>query len=126
VGLENPISSPNMDEPPPDLRFRGLHRERRTMPRWGGNPIVVEISDAEGQTTPHRAVIIDRSDTGVGLSVDRKVEPGCVLSLRAAGAVGEAPWVRMVVKNCLAAGPYWEVGCQFLEAPAADVARLFG
>jgi hypothetical protein len=127
VVVENQSSARNMeDPPPPDLRFRGLRRERRTTPRWGGNPIVVQVSDADARATPYRAVVIDRSDTGVGLSVDRKLEAGALLSLRVGSAADGTPWVRVQVKNCFPAGPYWEVGCQFVETPPPDVMRLFG
>jgi hypothetical protein len=110
-----------------DLTLYTLGQERRAAPRVGGDPIPVLLCEGDPPGgEPFRGVVIDRSLGGLGLSLDRPLEKGALLSLRVADAPPTTPWVRIEVRNCQPAGTFWEVGCQFYQTPISDVLQLFG
>lgn len=94
----------------------GVGHERRRWPRRPGNPVPVLVRDAI-QAKPSHGVVVNRAEGGVALLVDRRYEPGTLLSVRPPEALDDIPWLAVEVKHGRKAGRQWLVGCQFVEAP---------
>lgn len=105
---------------------RGSAGEKRASVRRKGNPVVVLVSDAEGQAKPYEACVMDRSIGGLGVVVDNPVDVGTILSIRTASAPASVPWVQIEVRNCRKTNESWELGCQFVRTPPWSVLLLFG
>src|SRR6516165_9116345 len=71
---------------PPDPFEVGSATERRTAHRRKGRHARVYVSDADAQARPFEAWIIDRSGSGICLSVPRAIPLETVLSVRACNA----------------------------------------
>jgi hypothetical protein len=100
--------------------------DRRAGSRRGGNPVEVEILDADSGVAPIAGWVVDRSVGGLCLEIDRAVPVGTsvqVMLRNAATSIGPIP---VAVKSCRAAGTAWRIGCQFLKTPTFNVMLLFG
>jgi hypothetical protein len=105
----------------------GSATEKRSALRRRGNPVKVELSDAEATQEPTEAWVVDRSVGGLCLQVDKGPVPvGTILSVRVSGASRGVPWTQVEVRSCREEGKVWELGCQFLKTPAWSVLLLFG
>lgn len=102
----------------------GSAGEHRTSPRRAGKLVAIHVSDADGLAAPRTGSVLDRSRGGLRLLLDDSVEPGVVLSVRAATA-SRPPWVRVEVRNCRQRDDGWEVGCRFAESPPVAVLWQF-
>jgi hypothetical protein len=100
--------------------------ERRVAPRRWGNPVAVRLDSYELNGTPDHALVVNRSDAGLGLLVDRICEPGTLLRVRAEEAPAHIPWVQIEVRHYRAAGRNWVMGCRFTEPVNWDVRAWFG
>jgi hypothetical protein len=100
--------------------------QRRAHLRRCGNPVDVLIDDLGSADEPTPAVVVERSMGGLCLSLDRPVNPGTTLRVRALHAPGDLPWVLMSVKRCRQNGERWEAGCQYLDSLPLSVVLLFG
>lgn len=99
--------------------------ERREHGRRAGRPTRVRVrerDDGEGI----KGFVIDRSEGGVRLAVQRNYPQGDVVRVRAEEAPKDAPWVPLVVRHRRRVGDYFELGCQFEESPPWDVVVTFG
>lgn len=119
-------SPPPKPEAEHDLFIQGSAMERRGSLRRRGNAVAILITDAEASTDPTPGWVVDRSIGGLGLSVDKPVEPGMILSVRTTNAPPEVPWVKVEVRSCRPTGTEYELGCQFVRTPPWSVLLLFG
>lgn len=101
--------------------------EKRGSLRRTGNPVAVLLAnDIEG-SRPFPGAVLDRSTTGLRLSVATEVKPGCVLRVRAEHAPDTTPWVYIQVCHCKKSGRgRWEIGCRFSQTPPWSILLLFG
>jgi len=110
----------------PEIARPASSMDRRQALRRGGNPVAVFLTDAEAESDPVRAYVLDRSTGGICLTVPEAVERGTVLSVRATNAPPTTPWVQIEVRNCRPVGDEFELGCKFLKTPPWNVLLLFG
>ena len=102
------------------------NRDRRASPRRSGNPVKILVSQAGPEGEHFKGLAVNRSRGGLCLSVDRPVEVGQVIHVRAAHAPDGLPWVEMRVKRCQTNGERWRLGCQFVAELPWSVLLLFG
>lgn len=100
--------------------------ERRTAPRRKGNPVSVQVTDAQGRGDAFQGWVVDRSSGGVRLLVDQSVPAGMVLSVRPTKCHPSFPWVQVMVKSCRAERSSWNLGCQFVQKLSWAELQLFG
>jgi hypothetical protein len=101
--------------------------ERRNSLRRGGNPLEVNVSDAEAKSEPTRGWVVDRSMGGICLRLEAPVAVGTLLSIRPREACPIIPWTQVEVRDCRPGDANtWEVGCQFVRMPSWSVLLLFG
>ncbi len=118
--------SPVPEPRPADPFLQGSVRERRGAPRRAGNPTAVLVAAGDPARAPTQALVVDRSLSGVRLSLERQVEPESVLWLRPVSALSETPWVEARVMHCRQTDSHWEAGCRFLRTPSWGVMLHFG
>lgn len=99
--------------------------DQRTTIRRTGNPIDVQITDAEAKDPPRTGMVIDRSMRGLCLAVESPYEVNGLICVRPCGD-SSLPWVKVVVKNCRYVGKAYEIGCEFLVVPPSNILMLFG
>jgi hypothetical protein len=73
-----------------------------------------------------RAYVLDRSSTGLRISVSARLIIGAPLRVRAENAPAESPWVDATVRWCTESKDKFEVGCEFARTPPWNVLLLFG
>ncbi|MBY0524393.1 MAG: PilZ domain-containing protein [Gemmataceae bacterium] len=100
--------------------------ERRTAPRRRGNPVSVQVSDANARTEPFQGWVVDRSSGGLRLLVDQSVSAGTVLSVRPTKAHPSFPWVQVKVRSCRPERSSWNLGCQFVAKLSWAELQVFG
>ena len=109
-----------------DPFVHGSAQEKRRSIRRKGNPVTVLVSDAKAEAPPQRGSVLDRSHGGLRLRIAESVEPGTILSIRAAHVGAIVPWVQLEVRTCTRDDAGWELGCQYVKAPPSSVQWLFG
>jgi hypothetical protein len=121
---------PHMDalrNTPAGNKFNAIGmREKRRSFRRRDNIVEVLVSDAELLSEPVRGWVIDRSTTGLGLVLKKLVVEGTILTIRAANAPPDVPWVQIEVRSCEKNGKRFRLGCRFLDTPSWSVLLLFG
>ncbi len=100
--------------------------EQRKAFRRKGNPIEVQVVDKATQGPPQRGYVLDRSVGGLGLQLDRPLEPATYLTIRPTNAPHIAPWVDVVVHYCREGEDGYDIGCQFVKIPPWPVLMMFG
>jgi hypothetical protein len=110
----------------PDPFTHGSPSEKRKAYRRGGNPIEIQVTDANQETKPVPGWVINRSTGGIGVILCEPVEEGVILSIRAANAPAGTPWYQVEVKSCRQGERDWELGCQWVRVPPWSVLLLFG
>jgi hypothetical protein len=100
-------------------------KEKRITARQAGKPLKVLISDARATKKPIEGLVMNRSIGGLCILVPEKVSDKTVLSVRAADAPAEVPWVQVEVRRCETRGVRYEFGCQFVKAPSDGVLYQF-
>jgi hypothetical protein len=124
------IGSDAKEQPSPTTetllrRVTGKGRERRTSVRRKGNPVgVVVLAGEAAKAEP--GLVINRSKGGLCLSLPGPVAAGTILQVRACQAPEDIPWIRVLVRHCVAKGDRWNLGCQFTEELPWSVLLLFG
>ncbi len=101
------------------LEQRGAHRRK-------GNPIGIQISDAEAKGEPLHGIVLNRSAGGLGLEVDRPLEVDTIVSIRVVNAPVTVPWIQVHVRSCRQETNGWFIGCQFVKTPPWSIMLLFG
>jgi hypothetical protein len=124
-------TAPTEEPPAPawsqrDPFVHGSAQEKRRSIRRKGNPVTVLVSDAKAEAPPARGSVLDRSHGGLRLRVAETVQPGTILSIRAAHVGDAVPWVQLEVRTCTRDDAGWELGCQYVKAPPSSVQWLFG
>jgi hypothetical protein len=99
--------------------------ERRKSPRRGGPAVKVLLCDADGETKPYTAMLLDRSLGGMRLAVAEAIPVGTRLSVCSSKATGSDSWLRMEVKYCFWQDKSWLVGCKFAGTPSWSALMLF-
>ena len=110
---------------PDPFETGSLGERRRGLRRKGGAVGVNIVSDVNpGQMVP--GLVLDRSTGGLGLLVEKEVESGTILKVKALNAPQTTPWVEVEVKTCKPDGHEWQLGCSFLKTPPWSILLLFG
>jgi hypothetical protein len=104
----------------------GSTSERRTSLRRVGKVIKVLITRTDGEPESVEGMVLDRSMGGLCIALTRSVPLDSLLSVRAAGAPDNTPWVEVTVRRCISKNDRWEVGCQFARTPPWGVLLQFG
>jgi len=99
--------------------------ERRAVPRWKEGDGEITLAEADGGTGPFPGRLMDHSEGGVGIQVDREVAQGAFLDARPANSQ-DAPAVRLQVRYCISTGRGWRVGCQFVGTSRQAIMSLLG
>ena len=122
--LPTPEASPSTI---PDPRQTQVMPERRAHPRRYGDPVEVHLRTQDDKTPPcgSSGWVRDRSLGGIGLAVEKPLEPGTALKVRPVFVFDDSFWVQVVVRHCHPQGHRWIVGCQFVEALPREVMLLF-
>ena len=118
-----PARKPNL---PPDPYAMGTTLEQRGTHRRKGNPIGVQITDADAKGEPFHGVVTNRSAGGLGLEVDRPIEVNTTVSIRVVKAPVTVPWIQVLVRSCRQHENGWLLGCQFVKPPPWSIMLLFG
>jgi hypothetical protein len=100
--------------------------DQRAEFRRPGNPVLVQIADADQQRSPWNAWVVDRSRRGLLLAVERPLLVGNVYSVRPIQAPPATPWTAIEIRHCSQLDGHWEAGCRFLQLPSVAVVMLFG
>jgi PilZ domain len=111
---------------PPDPFAFGATLEQRGAHRRKGNPIGVQITDADAKGEPFHGIVVNRSAGGLGLEVDRPVEVSTLISIRVVNAPVTVPWIQVQVRSCRPETKVWLLGCQFVKPPPWSIMLLFG
>ena len=118
-------TGPKANMPPEPFAF-GTTLEQRGTHRRKGNPIGVEITDAEGKGAPFQAVVVNRSAGGLCLEADRPIEMTTIVSIRVVSAPVTVPWIQVQIRSCRQESKHWLLGCQFVKPPPWSIMLLFG
>jgi hypothetical protein len=111
---------------PTDPYAMGTTLEQRCAHRRKGNPVGVQITDADAKGEPIHGIVINRSAGGLGLEVDRPIEANTVVSVRVVNAPVTVPWIQVQVRSCRQQENGWLLGCQFVKPPPWSIMLLFG
>jgi hypothetical protein len=103
--------------------FRRLANRRRRKRRWG-NPVAVMVSKPWGDPIP--GTIVNRSEEGVAILLDKTAEDNLILAVRPCEAPSQIPWVHVRVCHSRKEGKKWLVGCQLNEEVPYSVRVWFG
>ena len=99
--------------------------DHRSSVRRRGNPSPVEIM--RGSSKPCRGWVLDRSTTGLCLTVCDPVDIGSTISVRSTQYGESGPWISAQVQHCaLKEKNTWVFGCRFVERQPWGVLLLFG
>jgi hypothetical protein len=101
----------------------GSAGERRSAVRHERSSVAVFLSRSEGARAIEGAVV-ERSLTGLGILVPAPFTRGTVLKLRIQHS--DVAAISVLVRNCRQHGKQWFLGCQFTQAPPANVIMLLG
>jgi hypothetical protein len=104
---------------------QGSITERRTGARRKGNPIEL-LMEQPGGGEPVRAWILDRSMSGLCLSLTEEAAPGTVFRVKPRNCPPATPWVEIEVRTCKKDKTGFEAGCRFVRTPPWAVLLLFG
>jgi len=98
--------------------------DKRATPRWvaGGRSVV--LSEPDAQTPAFSGRLIDYSEGGVGILVDRPIAQSAFLDARSAEEPG--PAARLQIRYCISTGTGWRIGCQFVGATRQVIMSLVG
>jgi hypothetical protein len=118
--------APRKSNLPPEPFAFGTTLEQRGAHRRKGNPIGVQITDAEAKGEPFDAVIINRSAGGLCLEADRPIESGTIVSIRVINAPMTIPWIQVQIRSCRKEAGACLLGCQFVKPPPWSIMLLFG
>lgn len=118
-----PASKRNL--PPEPFAF-GTTLEQRGTPRRKGNPVGIDITDAQAKGEPFHAVVVNRSAGGLCLETDRPIEVATIVSLRVVNAPVTVPWIQVQIRSCRPEVNNWILGCQFVKSPPWSIMLLFG
>jgi hypothetical protein len=100
--------------------------EQRGTPRRKGNPVGIDITDAQAKGEPFHAVVVNRSAGGLCLETDRPIEVATIVSLRVVNAPVTVPWIQVQIRSCRPEVNNWILGCQFVKPPPWSIMLLFG
>jgi hypothetical protein len=109
----------------PDPFEHGSLGERRVALRRAGSMVKIAIADVSLEEI-ELGWVVDRSTGGLGLIVERLMEPGTSLNVRPWEGGDSAPWVQVTVRTCQPADGHWKVGVAFDKTPPWSVLLLFG
>jgi len=99
--------------------------DQRVTPRWAAGGRTVMLSEADAHTPAFSGRLIDYSEGGVGILIDRSLSQGAFLDARPADEPGTAA-ARLQVRYCISTGTGWRIGCQFVGTPRQVVMSLVG
>jgi hypothetical protein len=99
-------------------------QERRAEERRWGNSVPLLIAGPFPE--PVAGAVANRSSGGLGILMDRPLEPDTIMTVRTVEAPAHVPWVRVRVRHRHPSGKQWLVGCQFDETVPWTVLVWFG
>jgi len=118
--------TPRKSNMPPEPFAFGTTLEQRGAHRRKGNPIGVQITDAEAKGEPFDAVVVNRSAGGLCLETDRPIDATTIVSIRVINAPVTVPWIEVQIRSCRQEDSTWLLGCQFVKPPPWSIMLLFG
>jgi hypothetical protein len=107
----------------------GKAKNQRVAPRRKGNPVEVFVAAPDAKESTATGSVQDRSLGGLRLALYQEVPVGTVLVVRPVGAADIVPWVDIVVRSCKKSTEMpsqFEIGCEYVKAPAYAIQLLFG
>jgi hypothetical protein len=119
--------SPHEREPQRlDPFVNGGRSDKRLGIRRQGNPVEVFVTQNPNLEKPIQGLIVNRSQGGVCLWLDKSFEVGTLLHILPCKAPPETPWTPLEIRNCLETQGHFQVGCQFVRTPPWSIMLLFG
>lgn len=100
-------------------------QDLRSSPRRRNTPMLVLIATTDPNAPVTEGWLLDRSLGGLGIIVEQSMDEGTLLRIRPADALPSFRWVRVQVRNCVAVGKRWKVGCRFEDKLSAKEMRQF-
>jgi hypothetical protein len=96
--------------------------EHRSGPRRDGAPLMVFVTGMFSSERLIRAAgrLLNRSSGGLCVIVGVAVDPGTLMRVLPCHAPESTPWTSVEVRNCLAIGDGWRLGCRFVEPQACE------
>jgi len=101
-------------------------KEKRRHPRRNGPPMPIVLSDDRSSGTPTLCRVVNRSQVGLGIVVDKPLPRGAIIRVRPVEAPEDVAWVRLEIRNCGRRRNEWYLGCRFLGELPWSVILLFG
>ncbi|MBY0527065.1 MAG: hypothetical protein K2R98_26965 [Gemmataceae bacterium] len=98
--------------------------DRRANSRRWGKPVEVLVTGL--RPMPHIGMVVNRSEGGLGLLLDKPMRPGLTFRVRPTEAPSAFPWIDVESRHCTATGRDWLVGCRFTDDVPWDVRVWFG
>jgi hypothetical protein len=112
--------------PPEELLFlqSGAAERRAGRRRWG-NPTNVDLTSPY-LADPLHGLVVNRSAGGLAIFVDKELQSGTTVHVRAAEAPRYIPSVEVEIRYCRKAGKNYIIGCQFHDEIPWNVRVWFG
>jgi|GEM_PF-3084666 len=109
-----------------DPFVHGSIQERRKAARRKGSAVTVQIIQAIAATMPIEGWVVDRSCSGICVSLGRAFPKQAKLKVRPIKSGETGAWAQAIVKSCRQVGSRWLVGCEWQTQMPAAVLQLFG
>jgi hypothetical protein len=109
-----------------DPFVHGSVKERRKASRRKGSAVTVQIIQAIAATVLIEGWVVDRSCSGICVSLERAFPKQAKLKVRAIKSGEAGAWAQAIVKSCRQVGSRWLVGCEWQTHMPAAVLQLFG
>jgi hypothetical protein len=100
--------------------------EKRTTARFPAGGKAVSLHEENAAATPFPGRLMDYSDGGLGILIDREIAKGTRLVARAMPGDAQAPAAQLEVRYCISTGTGWRIGCRFWQTPRRVAMALLG
>jgi hypothetical protein len=102
------------------------YADRRGAVRREGAAVRVVLAAPVFRNGVGEGFVLDRSTSGLRITVTTAVAPGTNVHVRAANAPDTIEFVGIVVRSCRKTGEFFVLGCEFEKTPPWNVLLLFG
>lgn len=116
----------SVSEESPSPRVPAALVEKRTALRFPAGGKEVTLAEASRTAETFGGRLIDFSESGLGILVNREVAKGARLIARAAHAAANTPAAELEVRYCISTGSGWRIGCRFGQTPRRVAMALLG
>jgi PilZ domain len=115
-----------LDRSPPGARSPTAPADKRASPRTMTEGRMVTLIEVGASANAFAGRLIDYSEGGLGILVERPVSQSIFLDASPAEGPETSPAARLQVRYCISTGTGWRIGCQFVSTPRQIVMALVG